>query len=169
MTYENKGATFLSLTVPQIAGLIMSVIVIAGVLVPICESVGGQAEENEGILCMKIGAGYTATATASETEQYALIGDTVAIVPDGDNLHAYGIGINEVAESFAISYDGTVLTIGSVSVSCAWAFVPSDTGDFRYGDGGKAGSIDDVYGAGIYEGIFYSIHGEDDAKAGAVA
>lgn len=149
----------------------IAIIVTGAVLAPICAEAGTTTVdiENEGVRCSKITAGYSATAEAATTEQYALIGETVTIVRTAGNLHAFGIGIDETAEEFAIAFDGSSLTIGTAVVPCAWAFVPDESGTYRYGAEGKAQSIDDVYGAGIYEGVYYSIAGADEVKVGVVA
>lgn len=155
----------------MIMGAFVAIVILTGVALPVLSEAGGTSTdiENDGVLCAKIGAGYTATASALTTEQYALIGETVSIVRTADQLHAVGVGIDTMAAEFTISYDGTALTIGDAVISCAWAFVPDNKGAYRYGNGGTALSIGDVYGAGSTEDIYYSITGADAVKVGGIA
>lgn len=157
--------------IAMIMGAFVAALVLTGVALPILADAGTTAVDvdNDGVLCAKIGAGYTATASALTTEQYALIGETVSIIRTADQLHAYGVGIDTMAAELAISYDGTALTIGGAVVPCAWAFVPSSTGTYRYGDGGNVQDIADVYGVGAYEGVYYSIQGADNVTVGGIA
>lgn len=157
--------------IAMIMGAFVAALVLTGVALPILADAGTTTVDvdNDGVLCAKIGAGYNATASALTTEQYALIGETVSIVRTADQLHAYGVGIDTTAAELAITYDGTNLTIGGASIPCAWAFVPDNSGAYRYGDGGAAISVEDIYGAGTTGKIYYSVHGANDSNAGVIA
>ena len=157
--------------IAMIMGAFVAALVLTGVALPILADAGTTTVDvdNDGVLCAKIGAGYSATASALTTEQYALIGETVSIIRTADQLHAYGVGIDTMAAELAITYDGANLTIGGAVIPCAWAFVPDSAGTYRYGDGGATLSIDDVYGAGTSGDLYFSIHGASSVKVGGIA
>lgn len=174
MTYDKgNGTVDAPVSIPRLVGLIIAIIVVAGVMVPVCDAAGHDrvSEDNEGTGMSLIRAGMSGTLDASAVTDggYVLIGETLTVKSVSGELEvlAMGGGTDVIGEAGHYEYDGTTLTIGTHHYRCAWAFRYDPQGGYRYGGDAMVSDKDDVYGVGTAGGAFFSVNG-DTVKIGGV-